>query len=250
MRRKPAIANFCSFNNLTNIPYSEFCLISFFTCSTFPISLSLQSPIIHHVVVPNLMPGMTYFYQVGDPAYGFLQVFNFTMLKQSKAAYPFTFGVAADIGQTENSTTMMQKLLADKPDLFVLVGDLTYSDDYYANGTSAYDIRLPNREYFINYPPRWDTWQRLAQDLIASIPTITIAGNHEIESLTLENNVTNKGYNARFPNPRDPSMINTSPNDPHQYWDQSYLPQKGQFFPPAISDLVCFTNGFLPLLCS
>jgi hypothetical protein len=216
----------------------------------FSISLSLQSPIIHHVVVPNLMPGMKYFYQVGDPAYGFSQVFNFTMPKQSKAAYPFTFGVAADIGQTENSTTMMQKLLADKPDLFVLVGDLTYSDDYYANGTSAYDIRLPNREYFINYPPRWDTWQRLAQDLIASIPTITIAGNHEIESLTLENNVTNKGYNARFPNPRDPSMINTSPNDPHQYWDQSYLPQKGQFFPPAISDLVCFTNGFLPLLCS
>lgn len=200
-----------------------------------------QSPILHHLVVDGLVPGQQYFYQVGDNNYGFSKVYNFTMPKLSTSGYPFKIAVAADIGQTANSSDMIHRLGASKPDIFLHEGDYSYSDDWLANGTSQFDRHPawgPGPDYFTNWQQKWDSWMRMAQDVIASVPHNGIAGNHEIESQRLQNNITNMAYNARFPLPRDPSVINTSPNDVTQYWDQALLPGSGKFFPMSMTDSV------------
>ena len=38
-----------------------------------------QSPIFHHVILPNLMPGATYYYVVGSPSHGWSTETSFTM---------------------------------------------------------------------------------------------------------------------------------------------------------------------------
>jgi Calcineurin-like phosphoesterase len=57
------------------------------------------------------------------------------------------------------------------------------------------------------YPPRWDTWQRLFQPLLSTVPTMTIPGNHEIEWLPGHPGYDNStalltAYNARLPAPQ------------------------------------------------
>jgi len=53
-------------------------------------------------------------------------------------------------------------LQADKPDIIILPGDLTYADDYNADDRTGYQ-------------PRWDIWGRLTQFLFSGtilVPTI------------------------------------------------------------------------------
>jgi len=54
---------------------------------------------------------------------------------------------------------------ADKPDIIILPGDMSYADDY--NGFDP-----------LGYQPRWDIWGRLTQFLFANtilVPTIGLS---------------------------------------------------------------------------
>lgn len=47
---------------------------------------------------------------------------------------------------------------------------------------------------------RWDSWARLFEPLLASVPAIYIGGNHEVEHQP--NNATFAAFNARYPQPK------------------------------------------------
>ena len=200
-----------------------------------------QSPILHHVLLEDLKPGATYFYRVGSEENGYSEVYNFTMPKME---YPFIIAVTADLGQTYNSSTTLDRMLASQPDISVLVGDLSYADAYWANGTYYTWTPAPNMSYFKSYQPRWDTFGRLTQKLAAHVPLNTIAGNHEIESLTMQDNATYLSYNSRYPMPQKRDSINANADLPKYYWNQELLPNVGKFFEPSISNLATSNNSF------
>ena len=200
-----------------------------------------QSPILHHVLVENLTPGQTYFYKVGSDKYGYSDVYNFTVPKRE---YPFTIGVTADLGQTANSSTTLDRLMAANPDVAILVGDLSYADAHWANGSYYFWNSVPGMSYFKSYQPRWDTFSRLLQKMAAYVPFNTVGGNHEIESLTLMDNVSYLSFNSRFPMPQYTDKINAEPDIAPLYWDQKLMPQEGKFLDPSISNKVVSNNSF------
>ena len=76
---------------------------------------------------------------------------------------PMRLGMLGDLGQTEHSNDTMRGLMSHADDLasVILVGDLSYAD------------------YF---NPRWDSWSRVMEEYLGSIPFLFIPGNHEIET--------------------------------------------------------------------
>jgi hypothetical protein len=77
--------------------------------------------------------------------------------------YPQRIGIVGDLGLTYNSTSTFDHLLLNDPDLWLLLGDLSYANLYITNGTGASDYgkafghSTPIHE---TYQPRWDMWQR------------------------------------------------------------------------------------------
>lgn len=90
------------------------------------------SPIFHHVLLKELRPGKKYYYRVGSKKTGFSKVFNFIMPENK---YPFTFGVFGDLGQRPDSLATVKNLAAKSVDAVLSLGDQSYVDAYWANGT-------------------------------------------------------------------------------------------------------------------
>jgi len=200
-----------------------------------------ESPVLHHAVVRGLTPGHAYSYRVGSDSCGFSKWYEFTV---PSSKYPYSVAVVADLGQTRNSSLAVDRMAAFGPDVVILGGDLSYADAYYANG-SYFFWNKDGSDYFKSYQPRWDTFGRMMEKLIARVPFHSIAGNHEIEAQAANNNVTNMAYNARFPNPQSPSgVINTEPNDARLFWDMALLPGTGKFRSADIADTVVTNNTF------
>jgi hypothetical protein len=135
-------------------------------CYTVP---SYSSGALHQVVVGlgeegPLQSTKTYFYRVGDPDLGWSDEFNFTMPPEAhqNLGLPYRLGLIGDLGQTENSAQTLEHLMANKPDSVLNVGDLSYAD---------------------GEEQRWDSYGRLVQPSTASVPHMTIEGNHELESI-------------------------------------------------------------------
>ena len=85
-----------------------------------------SSPLFHHVVLSDLAPSTTYFYQVGDTTYGLSSEYNFTSPpKVGNTTYPFVLGVVADPGLTINTTVTIQHLVDANPQVWTLLGDFT-----------------------------------------------------------------------------------------------------------------------------
>jgi len=203
---------------------------------------SLQSPILHHVILPNLTQGQIYYYSVGSEEYGFSDVYSFTMPKKQ---YPFKVAVLADVGQTYNSSQTLNRALMDQASALLSIGDLSYADNWLPNGTYCC---TPNTTragggYFKSYQPKWDTWARLAQTLLATVPHMSIGGNHDIESQAANLNVSQMAYNARYPNPTDPAQLNTDPNYADEYWEQT----NKRFVEDIISSKVVTNNTWYSL---
>ena len=98
-------------------------------------NLNYSSPIFHHVTLQGITPSTLYYYKVGDPKNGMSQEFNFTSAPRvGNTSYPFVLGVVADIGLTPNTTATVQHLADAKPQVWTLIGDLTYADDMQTNG--------------------------------------------------------------------------------------------------------------------
>lgn len=112
---------------------------------------------IHSVHMRPLLPGTTYYYQVGDST-----VRSFAMPPSAEIQRtPVQIGLIGDLGQTQDSNETVYHLLASDVAVVIHAGDLSYADCY---------------------QPRWDTYGQLVEPLAATTAWMTVAGNHEIES--------------------------------------------------------------------
>ena len=153
-----------------------------------------DSPMIFQVKIDGLTPGQTYYYRVS----GSCDIYHFTYPKMAtkedtKSVYPFKMGLTADVGQTFVSSASFDALIAMKPDLVLLAGDLSYADGWIA---------------------LWDSFGNLIQKLAAFYPILTTGGNHELGSAEAW-----LSYMQRYPTPHESS------GSPHFcYWGREVGP--------------------------
>ncbi|URD86195.1 Purple acid phosphatase [Musa troglodytarum] len=158
------------------------------------------SGIIHHVLLDDLRPGTKYYYQCGDPsipAMSAVHVFR-TMPASGPKRYPKRIAVIGDLGLTYNSTSTVDHMASNKPDLILLVGDVTYANLYLTNGSGSdcYSCSFPETPIHETFQPRWDYWGRYMEPVISEIPIMVVEGNHEIEQQA--ENKTFVSYSSRF----------------------------------------------------
>ncbi|XP_072965236.1 purple acid phosphatase 15 [Typha angustifolia] len=169
------------------------------------------SGIIHHVRLKGLKPGTQYFYQCGDPhllAMSAIHTFT-TMPASGPQSYPRRIAIVGDLGLTYNTTSTVDHMISNQPDLILLVGDVSYANLYLTNGTGAdcYSCSFPQTPIHETYQPRWDYWGRYMEPVTSGIPIMVIEGNHEIE-LQVENK-TFVSYSSRFAFPSEESRSNS-----------------------------------------
>ncbi|KAH6834778.1 purple acid phosphatase 15 [Perilla frutescens var. hirtella] len=165
------------------------------------------SGIIHHVRLTGLDPYSLYYYKVGDPSIPAMShIHHFkTMPVSSVQSYPARVAVVGDLGLTYNSTSTIEHMTSNKPDLVLMVGDLCYANLYLTNGTGSdcYSCSFPNTPIHETYQPRWDYWGRFMQPLTSKIPIMMVQGNHEIEEQV--DNRTFTSFISRFAFPHEES---------------------------------------------
>ncbi|CAA0819865.1 Purple acid phosphatase 15 [Striga hermonthica] len=165
------------------------------------------SGIIHHVRLTGLEPNTLYYYRCGDPSIPAMSgIYHFkTMPASGPKSYPSRIAVMGDLGLTYNSTSTVDHLASNKPDLILLVGDVTYANLYLTNGTGSdcYSCSFADTPIHETYQPRWDYWGRFMQPVISKIPIMMVQGNHEIEEQA--ENRTFASYSSRFAFPSNES---------------------------------------------
>ncbi|GAB2295381.1 Purple acid phosphatase 23 [Dionaea muscipula] len=175
--------------------------------------LNYTSGIIHHVKVEGLEPGTKYYYRCGD---SFIQamseehVFE-TLPLPGHNAYPRRVGVVGDLGLTSNTSSTIDHLIQNDPSLFLMVGDLSYANQYLTTGgkgARCFSCAFPDAPIRETYQPRWDGWGRFMQPLISRVPMMVIEGNHEIEPQVAA--VTFESYRTRFAVPSRESGSNSN----------------------------------------
>ncbi|KAM2466622.1 hypothetical protein TB2_008374 [Malus domestica] len=134
---------------------------------------------IHDVVIGPLKPNTTYYYRCGssdsDPEFSF---------KTPPAAFPITFAIVGDLGQTEWTSSTLEHIDKANHDMFLLPGDLSYAD------------LIQNK---------WDSFGRLVQPLASKRPWMVTQGNHEIEKIPIVHSHAFTAYNARWHMPYEES---------------------------------------------
>ncbi|XP_042390758.1 purple acid phosphatase 15-like [Zingiber officinale] len=165
------------------------------------------SGIIHHALLNDLRPGTKYYYQCGDPSIPAMSTIHsfHTMPAPGPDNYPKSIAVVGDLGLTYNSTSTVDHMMSNKPDLILLLGDATYANLYLTNGTGAdcYCCSFPTTPIHETFQPRWDYWGRYMEPVISEIPIMVIEGNHEIEQQA--ENKTFVSYSSRFAFPSEES---------------------------------------------
>uniref|UniRef100_A0A2N9EDB8 Purple acid phosphatase n=1 Tax=Fagus sylvatica TaxID=28930 RepID=A0A2N9EDB8_FAGSY len=165
------------------------------------------SGIIHHVRLTGLNPRTLYYYRCGDPSMrAWSKIYSFkTMPVSGPRSYPNRIAVVGDLGLTYNTTTTISHLISNKPDLVLLVGDVTYANLYLTNGTGSdcYSCSFPQTPIHETYQPRWDYWGRFMQNLVSKVPIMVVEGNHEIEEQA--GRQTFAAYSSRFAFPSEES---------------------------------------------
>ncbi|KAJ7570190.1 hypothetical protein O6H91_01G109600 [Diphasiastrum complanatum] len=174
--------------------------------------LNYTSGIIHHVRLEGLLSRTKYFYRCGDASLDALSeehTFE-TLPSPSPISYPDRIAVVGDLGLTYNSSSTMQHLLQNNPSLLLMVGDLSYADQYITNGTgsSCFSCAFPDAPIRETYQPHWDEWGRFLEPVTSNLPMMVIEGNHEIEPQI--NNVTFLSYQTRFAVPSEESGSKSS----------------------------------------
>lgn len=171
------------------------------------------SGIIHHVRINGLEPGTKYFYKCGDssiPAMSEEHVFE-TLPLPSPNAYPHRIAIIGDLGLTSNSSTTIDHVIVNDPSMILMVGDLTYANQYLTTGgkgAPCYSCAFPDAPIRETYQPRWDGWGRFMEPLISSSPMMVIEGNHEIEPQV--SGITFKSYLTRYAVPSEESGSNSN----------------------------------------
>ncbi|XP_019181520.1 PREDICTED: purple acid phosphatase 23 isoform X3 [Ipomoea nil] len=159
------------------------------------------SGIIHHVRIDGLEPQTKYYYKCGDSSLGEMSeelVFE-TLPLPAPNQYPRRIAVVGDLGLTSNSTTTIDHLITNDPSMVLMVGDLSYANQYLTTGgkgASCYSCQFPDAPIRETYQPRWDGWGRFMEPLTSRVPMMVIEGNHEIEPQA--EGVTFESYLTRF----------------------------------------------------
>ncbi|KAK8565184.1 hypothetical protein V6N13_020311 [Hibiscus sabdariffa] len=170
------------------------------------------SGIIHHVRLTGLKPNTRYYYRCGDPSISAMSdIYHFrTMPVSGPRSYPKRIAVVGDLGLTYNTTDTISHLKRNKPDLVLLVGDVTYANLYLTNGTGSdcYDCSFPQTPIHETYQPRWDYWGRFMQSLISETPIMVVEGNHEIEKQAANQSFV--AYSSRFAFPSEESKSSST----------------------------------------
>nr|XP_011462666.1 PREDICTED: purple acid phosphatase 15-like [Fragaria vesca subsp. vesca] len=162
------------------------------------------SGIIHHVRLTGLMPNTLYQYQCGDPSIPAMSNVSYfqTMPVSGPESYPSRIAVVGDLGLTYNTTSTVDHLLINHPNLLLLVGDVSYANLYFTNGTAEGCFHEQT------YQPRWDYWGRYIQPLVSKVPVMVVEGDHEIEKQA--GNQMFAAYNSRFAFPSEESGSSSS----------------------------------------
>ncbi|XP_024023178.1 purple acid phosphatase 23 [Morus notabilis] len=168
--------------------------------------LNYTSGIIHHVKLDGLEPGTKYFYKCGDSSFQALsKVHSFeSSPKPSPYAYPHRIAVVGDLGLTSNTTTTIDHLTQNNPSMILMVGDLSYANQYRTTGgkgAPCFSCAFPDAPIRETYQPRWDGWGRFMEPLTSRVPMMVIEGNHEIEPQVA--GITFQSYLKRFAVPSE-----------------------------------------------
>ncbi|KAL4363414.1 hypothetical protein GQ457_04G016130 [Hibiscus cannabinus] len=175
--------------------------------------LNYTSAIIHHAKIDGLEPGTKYYYKCGDsslPAMSEEHEFE-TLPLPAQNSYPRRIAVIGDLGLTRNSSTTIDHLTKNDPSLILMVGDLTYANQYLTTGgkgVPCFSCAFPDAPIRETYQPRWDGWGRFMEPLISRVPMMVIEGNHEIEPQAA--GITFKSYLTRFAVPAEESCSNSN----------------------------------------
>lgn len=117
------------------------------------------------ILVVGLEPETKYYYKCGDSSVDAMSdehVFE-TLPLPGSGGYPSRIAVVGDLGLTSNSTTTIDHLIMNDPSLLLMVGDLTYANQYLTTGgkgASCYSCAFPDSPIRETYQPRWDGWGR------------------------------------------------------------------------------------------
>ncbi|KAG7547734.1 Purple acid phosphatase-like N-terminal [Arabidopsis suecica] len=184
--------------------------------SNFPeqIALALSTPTSMWVSwVTGLEPETKYYYRCGDSSVSAMseEISFETLPLPSKDAYPHRIAFVGDMGLTSNTTTTIDHLMENDPSLVIIVGDLTYANQYRTiggKGASCFSCSFPDAPIRETYQPRWDAWGRFMEPLTSKVPTMVIEGNHEIEPQA--SGITFKSYSERFSVPASESGSNSN----------------------------------------
>ncbi|GAB4821363.1 hypothetical protein N2152v2_008409 [Parachlorella kessleri] len=189
-------------------------------------ALSYASPIIHHVLVTGLEPGETIFYRVGDPAYlTWSDEFSVTVPPLPTVEnLPFRIAAPAPLLRT-NSPSDGQGSLN--------VADHLQSVSSPFHQTAVELCRLAQHgsslQGIMGDLGQTENSNQTLQQLMANEPQLVwLVGNHEIEPMLATGGSAFTSYNARWPNPQNPSVVNTSAG--HAVFSpqpQDYMPGPG-----------------------
>lgn len=109
--------------------------------------------------------GTKYYYKCGDssvPALSEEHSFE-TMPLTGPNSYPSRVAVVGDLGLTSNSSTTIDHLTRNDPSLVLMVGDLSYANQYLTTGgkgAPSFSSAFPDAPIRETYQPRWDGWGR------------------------------------------------------------------------------------------
>jgi hypothetical protein len=125
----------------------------------------------------------------------------------------YRLGFVGDPGQTPDTARTIQALAATSPRTIVLVGDISYADDFTADGAPMAGGSVPLREWYTQpgqgeqtFEYKFDTSARLWAPVASRVPMLTTPGNHDYSGHNFTDIKTKRrfyflGYNARFPVP-------------------------------------------------
>ena len=112
----------------------------------------------------GLKPNTKYYYRCGDPSIPAMSTIHkfTTMPVASPRSYPERIAILGDLGLTYNSTSTVNHMRKNNPDLILLLGDISYANLYLSNGTGSdcYSCSFPQTPIHETYQPRWDYWGR------------------------------------------------------------------------------------------
>lgn len=112
--------------------------------------------------VVGLEPGRKYYYRCGDSS---LQAMSkehafINLALPSPNIYPHRIAVVGDLGLTSNTTTTIDHLIQNDPSMILMVGDLSYANQYLTTGGNGASCVFPDAPIRETYQPRWDGWGR------------------------------------------------------------------------------------------